>query len=361
MSFPTVDDGRSYLQAVRDTCTQLDTDGLVQVNQDAIKAFVQDRNAGMIRKLGESLAAHITGFGIEFESLLQEVSFITFAHAMDFGSGFRQELHKFHRKGAFLTIKAGLINMYNLNHDLDSSFLAEITQDTVTECFLPDLNDCKEDSVTEALKVFISYLVGVSHEIGIGLRDQGYKHVYELVLDALKKGSSDNGAASVVKALVDSFPYTFKDAYYYPSESGPSTSKQAVFLYKKAQLSTGELYHSFRNQDERFNFKDAHLLTAYVDNVIVATMRKTGCITCRERLHNAIDTHVALPKGSKEEIALRAKSLEATELIAREFNKVDSSVDLKACEVGNYLWAVLGKEPEFRAYQRHATPDTLFY
>lgn len=30
-------------------------------------------------------------------------------------------------------------------------------------------------------------------------------------------------------------------------------------------------------------------------------------------------------------------------------------------ELGNYLWAVLGKEPSFRKYERHATKDTVFY
>lgn len=30
-------------------------------------------------------------------------------------------------------------------------------------------------------------------------------------------------------------------------------------------------------------------------------------------------------------------------------------------ELGNYLWAALGKEPDFRQFARHHTQDTVFY
>lgn len=48
-------------------------------------------------------------------------------------------------------------------------------------------------------------------------------------------------------------------------------------------------------------------MTCFVDNVICATMRKTGVVVCSEALTKAIESRELLPSGSKFEVAFRAK------------------------------------------------------
>ena len=42
-------------------------------------------------------------------------------------------------------------------------------------------------------------------------------------------------------------------------------------------------------------------MTAFVDNVICATMRKTGVVVCSEGLTNAVATRELLPSGGAYE------------------------------------------------------------
>ena len=57
---------------------------------------------------------------ISFPSHADEAGFIFIAHALDFGSGFRPQLHQ-HRngQGAWLTIRAGLINLGRIDPTLE--------------------------------------------------------------------------------------------------------------------------------------------------------------------------------------------------------------------------------------------------
>ena len=125
----------------------------------------------------------------------------------------------------------------------------------------------------------------------------------------------------------------------------------------QAQLVVGELYHCFHlSSPLRFNFADAAFLTAFVDNVIVATMRKSGVIVPSAAITKQIEEREQILSGSAEEIALRAKALAGVEAIVDSLHGA-----LTSGELGNYLWGVLGKTPEYRQFERHATKDTVFY
>jgi hypothetical protein len=130
-----------------------------------------------------------------------------------------------------------------------------------------------------------------------------------------------------------------------------------VTLYKKAQLVVGELYHRFRKEDPRYDFPDGGKLTAFIDNVIVAVLRKLGVVKCSQELEQKIESHVELLSGSEEEVSLRAAAMIGVETISR----LRSGDELTPVELGNYLWGYLGKTPEFRPFTRHATRNTVFY
>jgi len=187
-------------------------------------------------------------------------------------------------------------------------------------------------------------------EVGGVLQRKRFSSVTDFVMHVMQNSPRETRAADLVNALVDFFPLTFNDSYTYPS------STQQVYLYKKAQLVVGELYHRFRREDPLFDFGDGPRLTAFVDNVICATLRQCGVVSCSSELNRRIEQGECLPRGSVWEVALRAKALAGVEAVVE-----GSSHAITSVELGNYLWGYLGKEPACRMYPRHATKDTCFY
>eukprot|EP01062_Namystynia_karyoxenos_P022094 TRINITY_DN18448_c0_g1_i1.p1 TRINITY_DN18448_c0_g1~~TRINITY_DN18448_c0_g1_i1.p1 ORF type:complete len:353 (+),score=109.99 TRINITY_DN18448_c0_g1_i1:94-1152(+) len=346
--------GTGPLGRVRESCIALQP-AEVALDTDAVQAFVRDVDPAAIAAL--DLSQELCHFAVQFGSALQEVSFVAVAHALDFGSGFRKPLHAFHGKGAWMTVKPGLERMHGESPELPADWLAGLGIEDVERFFLPGLLSSEEGAVRSSLEELLRLFLAVCRELGEGLRRRGMRFMHQLVLGAIHREaeaeSCGGPANAVVQELVTAFPYTFDDRYMYGGVT-------PVYLYKKAQLVTGELYHRFRGRaDLQLDFADAAELTAYVDNVIVATMRRTGCIRPAAELAADIEAGRPVPRGSGGEIALRAKALHAVELIAQGL--AARGHPLKPCEVGNYLWAALGKQPEFRQYERHATPDTCFY
>lgn len=328
----------------------------VQIDHSEANSFLASIDVPTIRDFGASLAldANATGGSCEFSSVTQEAAFIVLLHALDFGSGWRQELHAHHGKGAFLTIKPGVEAVFCADPNLTSQFLVNsTTKEHVAKWFgLVDSNG----SVPDNLQSLVDLLQLVLQELGRNCEEFG--SLEGMVLDVIKKQSqSPTPAGDFVNCLIDRFPQTFNDRYELPTTS--AGGKQEVCFYKKAQLVVGEIYHRFRDTDERFRFSDGDSLTAYIDNVICAALRYKKIIVPNDTIRQNIENGVELPKGSAEEVYLRAAALVAIEYIVQRCRE-EGGPSLSADELGNYLWGGLGKEPTVRKFQRHAT-KTQFY
>mmetsp|Transcript_19379 Transcript_19379/g.39202 ORF Transcript_19379/g.39202 Transcript_19379/m.39202 type:complete len:146 (+) Transcript_19379:98-535(+) len=105
---------------VRESCSDLlknVPDLPVRLDTTAAGRMAQELNAQAVRDFGTSLAsdANFTGTSntaCTFPSVLTEVAYIILLHALDFGSGWRPELHRHHGRGAWLTIKPGVEALY---------------------------------------------------------------------------------------------------------------------------------------------------------------------------------------------------------------------------------------------------------
>lgn len=342
---------------VRRTCAELfllpdhHHDLPVQVDTHAAAALRATLHVPDIQAFGASLAQNENFTGLQFggkESTAPppdcEAAWIVLTHAVDFGSGWRRALHAHnHGKGAWRTIKPGVEALFRLAQaqnatHLPATWLQGLSHEQVAEAF--GLQD-----VSAELNQLVEYLVIVLHDLGRGV--ESYQSLQALVTQTLEKtANSPTPAGDFVWMLVDLFPTTFNDRYVL-------YKTQDVCFFKKAQLVTGELYHRFHRQDERFAFGDGPQLTAYIDNVIVATLRYKKAIVPNEALVTAIEMGQELPMGSVEEVTLRAAALCGVEAVVQ-------GTTLPSCEFGNYLWGGLGKEPEVRKFARHAT-KTLFY
>ena len=344
----------------RQTCAQLlahaDKFHLpVRVNANAAADLRNSLDVSFVQDFGASLAqnANFTGLtGCDFgsnnnESAVDcEAAWIVLTHAVDFGSGWRRALHQHHGKGAWLTIKPGIEALFRLAQaqqatHLPAAWLQGLTHAQVATAFgLPP-----QEGGNDELNLLVEYLVVALHDLGRGA--EPYGSLQALVKGTLKQvAMSATPAGDFVWMLVDVFPTTFNDRYML-------FKTQEVCFYKKAQLVTGELYHRFRNQDERFAFADGSQLTAYIDNVIVASLRYKKVVVPNDALTEAIETGQEIPSGSVEEVSLRAAAMCGVEAVVQ-------GTPLPSCELGNYMWAGLGKEPNVRKFARHAT-KTIFY
>lgn len=295
-------------------------------------------------------------------------------------------------KGAWLTVKPGIEEMYICDPTLSADWLSTRTFQDVAKMFKLDIDyhnhndDLKEKEIKRNAKneliPFVSQLLQVINEVGNSLKKQNFMNIEEWLIYHLNKNHHfETPAGLLVHNLIESFPKTFNDKYTILNheisssigdngaddgdvqnqnhdEEEDKNGGYQIMLYKKAQLVVGEIYHRFRkDKHSKYNFKDGKKLTAFIDNVIVAVLRKLNIIQINDNeLLDKIESHIELPSGSLEEVSLRAAALIGIEEIIKLVEN-----RLTPVELGNYLWGYLGKTKEFRPYTRHATRDTVFY
>lgn len=323
-------------EIVRRSCAAFHSDR-VHVDPVAAKAFADELNVPALQASASSLAYNSgSGLSCRFDSVNDEAAFVVLFHALDFGSGWRKQLHRHHQKGAFLTIQKGIDAFYNAHPKLLSNELLNTSKQEVAKAFSLEGNSELEDLVELLHQVIVH----------VGRQTLDYGSLTLFVTKKLQELSKTTPAGYLVWDLIETFPVAFDDV--------ATVNGQRVCFYKKAQLVVGELYHRFRSEDSRFAFLDGNKLTAYIDNVVVATLRyKKVLVVCPELTDMIEHAGTELLAGSENEVALRAAACVGVE-------KVVSFSELTAMELDSYLWGDLGKVPEIRKFERHAT-KTIFY
>ena len=342
-------------EAALSSCSALKTP-LVSLDASAMRGFLASEHAAGVvdfRILETNSFPELS-----FESPMEEAGFIVLVHGLDFGSGFRSALHV-HRggKGAWLTIREGLVALGEAyGTTVRASWLQGITLLEVKRLFDIDASD---------LQLLAEQIHGVLMEFGEVLGRSGQES-----LGAWAAESGKQGACAMVSQLVTSFPFTFGDSYvvYRKDLLGVHDvpEQQHVVLAKKAQLVVSEIHMRFKDDEDASSkawvFHDFERLSGFIDNVVVAVLRKLGIIRCSDELNARIDALETLQKGSWEEVSLRAKGLVAINELVQCYNALHGSEKkLTAAQLCNYMWGGLGKQPAFRAFPRHLTPNTLFY
>ena len=331
---------------------------MVSLDESAMRRFLASDDAAYPGLLDFRIASTNSFPELSFESPLEEAGFIVLVHGLDFGSGFRTALHR-HRggQGAWLTIRAGLVALGKAyGTTVRASWLQGITLLEVKKLFDIDASD---------LQLLAEQIHGVLMEFGEVLGRSGHE-----TLGAWAAESGQQGACALVSELVTTFPFTFGDSYVVERKDLPGVydlpEQQHVVLAKKAQLVVSEIHMRFREDTDprckAWVFHDFESLSGFIDNVVVAVLRKLGILRCSNELNARIDGLETLQAGSWEEVSLRAKGLVAIHELVEYYNAMHSSEKkLTAAQLCNYMWGGLGKEPTFRAYPRHLTPSTLFY
>lgn len=129
-----------------------------------------------------------------------------------------------------------------------------------------------------------------------------------------------------------------------------------VLFYKRAQIFAADLYGAFGGKDWGA-FGDMDRLTSFADYKLPQVLRHIGILHYSRALADRVDQETLIEPGSREEVEIRAGTIQAVELIRQELGNLGS--DLKAFEIDWILWN-MGQREEFKKKPYHRTL-TIFY
>lgn len=210
---------------------------------------------------------------------------------------------------------------------LDPAYLANMSQGNFREIFRGNVDiplaDTRLEILREVGKVLNERFQGKSYRI---MEEAGY--------DALK----------LVDLLTGCFP-SFGDHSLYDD--------QIIYFNKRAQLLVSDIYHVFDGKGLG-EIGNTDRLTAFADYKIPQSLRKLGIHLYSDDLGSRVDSMSPIPKGSEEEVEIRANTIWAIEFIRRSLQ--ERNIELSSILINDYLW-LMGqkKSPDDKPYHRTRT------
>eukprot|EP00439_Symbiodinium_sp_Y106_P034818 s1784_g4.t1 len=132
----------------------------------------------------------------------EEAALICLAGAMDFGSGWREELHAHHGLGPWQTVRAGMDKILAACPDGRADWLCSLRVSDVAKYF---------GLQSEVLQEYVQKLHTVLRELGETLLEKGHPNLREFVMFAVNGFYKDATAASkLVQVLAETFPSCFQ-------------------------------------------------------------------------------------------------------------------------------------------------------
>jgi len=159
-------------------------------------------------------------------------------------------------------------------------------------------------------------------------------------------------AVALVKLVVAEFP-SFRDEAVYRG--------QTVQFWKRAQICVADLARLLPGDGPRAHplgqLARREELTAFADYKVPQVLRALGILEYAEDLAHRVDGKIAIPMGSEEEIEIRAATVWACELIARELGLAKAnSRRTSAADVDMQLWIAGQQLDNLQPYHRTRTP-----
>ncbi|CAI2168159.1 5552_t:CDS:2 [Funneliformis geosporum] len=347
----------NFVQAVRASCRNCRERSLIQINEDAITDFIQNIDPNHFQELTKSDGLQMP---LKFDNLGQELNIIGLISLLNFGSGFRKELHKECGRGAFNTIRYGIMSIHITSSSLSARTLRSLTLSEVSSFFQIPLNVEVTHPTIEAIKIsehsksrrFAELITWTLNDTGRRLEEYGFKSFAAFILEAAKPASPDekSKASKFVEKLVRAFP-AFRDM--------TKVDGEPVYIFKKAQLLAANLYRHFHSnaQTNNFDFSDISDLTVCADNVISTILYHFNIINLTPLLKQYFDGEEII--NIQDATRLRAAVLDACEIIVSRA-KESGRNEISLMDLNEYIWRI-GKDENFRKLERPIFRDTMFF
>ena len=144
---------------------------------------------------------------------------------------------------------------------------------------------------------------------------------------------------------------------------------EAVYLFKKIQLLTQDLYERFsKSQPDIFNFYDIDQLTIFSDNVIPTILHHLNIIRL-DVPDDGTPRQIGIIKGLQEDLRTGRETTEERSYVFRAAavetaksmpNAPQFLKNMTAEQIDAYLWQ-LPKKGELRDVIRFSDPNTVFF
>ncbi|PID55966.1 hypothetical protein CSB45_13510 [candidate division KSB3 bacterium] len=154
-------------------------------------------------------------------------------------------------------------------------------------------------------------------------------------------------AVELVKDVVAHFP-SFNDIALYENKT--------IFLYKRAQLLAADINGAFEGEGYGA-FHDLNQLTIFADYKLPQVLRHYHVLEYDRHLTHIVDNYLPCSPGSREEVEIRAATIQAVELMRQELSNGHDSVP--SFKLDWWLWS-LGQDDAVREKPYHRT-RTIFY
>lgn len=159
--------------------------------------------------------------------------------------------------------------------------------------------------------------------------------------------SAENDASKLLEIITSQFA-SFRDAATYKGKT--------IYFCKKVQLLIEDISQIF-SRKEYGELKGHDEFTACADYKLPQSLRKLGILSYAKELEEKIDHLIQIPKGSPEEVEIRANTIWAVEFIKEELRKAGKKIS--SMNIGDHLWLMgQNKSPDDKPY--HHTLTTAY-
>ncbi|KAJ2455819.1 hypothetical protein EV183_000434, partial [Coemansia sp. RSA 2336] len=229
--------GTNYLDCVRSsTAAFIESAGqeLVSINSEGIRSYVDHFDYGKFDNYVKQVNGWTHKLPLVFDNMAQELNLIALLDLLQFGSGYRKELHKATDRGASDTIRFGCISMHISQTELHAKGLQALTLGDISQHFgiplfgdeRPMIQGSSAVMVSQAseLRPLAECILGCLQDTGKRLELGGYSSLADFII---KMCTEKPSAAHLVEMLAKAFP-SLRDVAH--------IENCQVYLFKKAQL-----------------------------------------------------------------------------------------------------------------------------
>lgn len=312
------------LDQVRDSCREVAGRArFVRIDRDRLHAFA----ASLAGREPPGLDPGIPHLGLGEET----VAFVLTLDAVNFGSGYFPHLRKRPGQSGYETIASCLTDRFRTDGPLRAEELVRITPEACAALFGQDVAD---EPVRELMEHFARSLQDLGRYLLERFRGQ----------PAALVEAAGQSAERLVGLLLEMPLY--RDVHPYEG--------LAVAFYKRAQITAADLYWAFGGRDYGA-FRDLDTLTIFADNAVPHVLRMEGVLRYDPALASRIDRGDLIPRGSPEEVEIRACAVWAAEEMVEILTRMGHGTN--AMRLDGVLWH-LHQEPRYRALPPHRTRTT---
>ncbi|MGH7177423.1 MAG: queuosine salvage family protein [Tepidisphaeraceae bacterium] len=263
----------------------------------------------------------------------QTCVFVLTLDAINFGSGYFPYLQKLPGLSGYFTVATRLTELFRKSGPMTATELSEIPPARCSQIFQQPRD---AGVVDELMRLFAR----AWNDLGRFVQLQCMGDFTRLV------AAAQQSCAGLVDIL--SRIEFFRDVQNYNGLDVP--------FYKRAQLTAADLSLAIPGHPLG-TFHDLNQLTIFADNLVPHVLRVDGVLKYADALAAKIDNNELVPRGSMEEIEIRAAAVHASELIVAELHQRGRPVS--AMQLDYLLWNC-GQQPAYKSRPRHRT-RTVYY